>query len=190
MVAERCGDAAATADDTVTAAGGTEGENALQSLCWGSLAIGGLTSSALGIVIASRAPTSVIFLITANCPGLILIGLIFLRERPTNERRSDDSSFSESKRGSAASVRHQIATLFKALQIPSIWRPLTFFFLQKALVPSCHQAMMFFSTDVLQFSPEFMAGQHVVAFLCLLFGSAVYAQYVQARLMIMMLGCV
>ena len=62
MVAERCGELArADAAKTVTAESGdtsdagTEGENALQTLCWGSLAIGGLMGSAIGMAAATQA---------------------------------------------------------------------------------------------------------------------------------------
>ena len=86
-----------------------------------------------------------------------------------------------------------------------MWKPLLFFFLQNALVPSCaqvcylvitpshpslqnalvpscSQAMLFFTVDELGFSQRFLAAQGVLAFLCLLLGTVLYSRAVQVRL--------
>lgn len=174
MVAERCGELArSTADgadqEKSDESAGTEGENALQTLSWGSLAVGGLAGSAIGMVAASKLSVGHIFLVTASCPALVLVSAGFLSE----------SRSAEQKQGGGAAVATQIRALFGALRQPSIYRPLIFFFLSNALVPSCGQAMLFFYTDELKFSPEFMAAQGIVAFACLLLGSVLYSKLVQ-----------
>lgn len=192
MVAERCGELARKAgenesneshfvnmhtkknehDDAAT--NGTEGENALQSLCWSALAVGGLTGSAVGIVASSSAPLWVIFLITASCPALVLVASFFVIEEAKETSTSTAKNLQEV-------MWHQIGSLFDALRQPTIWRPLLFFMLQNALVPSCSQAMMFFMTDVLLFSKEFLSAQSLIAYGFLLIGTALYSRCVEGK---------
>lgn len=163
MVAERAAAAAKAGGDECQT--GTEGEDALQTLCWGSLSVGGLVGSGLGVLSGSRAPPSFVFAVTALAPLLSLLSAAVLPER----RAEGDA---------AAGVRAQVAALVAALRRPRIHRPLAFFFLQRALVPSVNQSLLFFTTDVLRFSPEFLAAQGALAYLCFLLGSVVYSRYI------------
>ena len=137
MVAERCGEAAREeaanggggGGGGGEAASGTEGENALQTLCWGSLAVGGLLGSTIGMI-ASDAPPAIVFLLTATCPALVLLAAAALAER-----RAIDAA-------APAGVGAQLQALWGALRLPAVWKPLLFFFLQNALVPSCGQATL------------------------------------------------
>ena len=171
-MAEKCGEAARAADangERQAAAAGTEAENALQSLCWGSLAVGSCVGSVVGMLAASSTPAHAIFGLAALCPLLVLLASRALHDsRPTSDGG-----------GKRALVSQQLVALCEALCTPSIWRPLLFFLLQNALVPGCSQAMLFFMTDVLNFSPEFLAAQNLVASLFLLIGTLVYSRYVQ-----------
>jgi len=142
---------------------GTEGEDALQTICWGSLSIGGLVGSGIGIAAISTASLSLIFSITALAPLLSLVTAILLPEKRSQ---------------GVAGVKTQITSLISALRQPRIHRPLAFFFLQYALVPSVSETMLFFATDVLKFSPEFLAAQGVISFLALLLGSVVYSRFI------------
>lgn len=98
---------------------------------------------------ASSASPFFIFSITALSPLLSLLAAALLPEKRNTV---------------ATSVKLQVTSLISALKQPRIHRPLAFFFLQSALVPSVNQAMLFFSTDVLKFSPEFLAAQGVLAY--------------------------
>ena len=181
MVAERCGEAARAAEargDANAATAATEGENALQSLCWGSLAIGGLAGSLVGMFAASAVPVWAIFALTASCPGLVLLASRALTEGSSEPSKAGCTG-RERSTGRLESVRAQLVALIAALREPSIWRPLSFFLLQNALVPSCHQAMQFFMVDELGFSREFLSAQRFAAFLFLLVGTAIYSRFVQ-----------
>lgn len=183
MVAERCGEAARAAEargDADAAAAGTEGENALQSLCWGSLAVGGLAGSAFGMVASATVPTWVVFVLTASCPALVLLASRALTEPPVAATAAVTG---------LAAVRKQGAALLGALRQPAIWRPLLFFLLQHALVPSPSQAMLFFQTDVLGFSQAFLSAQSLVGYGFLLVGTAVYSRYVQGAPFIRIFAC-
>ena len=185
MVAERSGEAArkASAAGLDGDAAGTEGENALQSLCWGSLSVGGLAGSGIGMIAASSLSVSHIFLLSASCPALGLLASQALTEVPPADSEQTvggvTASTGTSTGGPIAAVKAQVVALLQALRNETIWKPLLFFWLQNALVPSPGQAMMFFSTDVLGFTQEFMSLQGVLAFTFLLLGTWVYSRYVQ-----------
>jgi Na+/melibiose symporter-like transporter len=179
MVAERAGEAARSAaraagnaddSDGAVAAAGTEGENALQSLCWGSLAVGGLTGSGLGMA-ASSVPTTTIFALCASCPALVLLASRALVEEPAPAGRATTTG--------VRAMRRQLGSMYDALRTPAIYLPLLFFFLQGAIVPSCSQAMYFFAADVLGFSQSFMAAQGLAAYLFLLLGTWFYTRFIQ-----------
>jgi len=113
----------------------------------------------------SRTPPALVFAVTALAPLLSLLSAAVLPE----PRLAGDAD---------GGVGAQVAALVVALRRPRVHRPLAFFFLQAALVPSVSQAMLFFATDVLRFSPEFLAAQGVLAYLCFLLGSVLYSRYV------------
>jgi len=166
MVAERCGELARASSEAVS-----EGEDALQSLCWGSLAVGGLVGSLLGILTAS-APPWCTFLATAVCPGFVLVASYALTESSSSKSKLPD------KESGFRAISRQLRSLSEALCKPSISGPLLFFFLRNAMVPSCSQAMFFFSTDVLHFSKEFLNMQLLLGYACLLLGTTVFSHYI------------
>mmetsp|Transcript_40974 Transcript_40974/g.49208 ORF Transcript_40974/g.49208 Transcript_40974/m.49208 type:complete len:377 (-) Transcript_40974:392-1522(-) len=160
MVAERCGDCArkakAKADSNGDKSGGvsssvTEGEDALQSLCWGSLAVGGLVGSLLGIVAVSTVPPWGIFLATAACPGFVLAASALLTE-PIKEATKEGVTLSGWKQSQAA-VRTQLTSLTTALSQPTIWRPLLFFFLKSAELLAGHALLFHRCPQILQGIP-------------------------------------
>ena len=156
MVAERAAAAARHATlDGADASAGTEGENALQALCWGSLAVGGLAGSGLGMVAASSVSVSRVFLLTAACPLLVLLASRALSETPLPVGKAGSSGLS--------ALRHQLSLLAAALRSPSIFKPLLFFLAQSAIVPDLSQAFFFFSTDVLLFTKEVRGGPSPIA---------------------------
>jgi len=169
MVAEAAAREAASSGGQ--SAAGTEGENALQSLCWGALAVGGLCGSGLGFA-ASAVPACAIFGLSAACPALVLAASHALSEPPHSEPRGTAG-------GSLAALGAAGAALLRALRLPSIYKPLCFFLLQNALVPSPAQAMLFFLTDELGFTQGFLALQGVLAYCGLLLGSVLYSRYVR-----------
>lgn len=166
MVAER---AAALGRGGGTTRGGdvlsvSEGENALQSACWCALALGGLVGSLVGTVLPSNVPAWPVFFATATCPLLVLISSRWLEEeaRPPSD--------------AAAGLRARVVDLVRALRVPRVHRPLAYFFLQNAVVPSCSSVMMFFVTERLGFSSALLSANSVVAYASLLVGSASYAR--------------
>jgi len=183
MVAERAAAAARHATlDGADASAGTEGENALQALCWGSLAVGGLAGSGLGMVAASSVSVSRVFLLTAACPLLVLLASRALSETPLPVGKAGSSGLS--------ALRHQLSLLAAALRSPSIFKPLLFFLAQSAIVPDLSQAFFFFSTDVLLFTKEFIALQSILGFAFLLVGSVVYTRFVEGVGFVnLFLGC-
>jgi len=176
MVAEKAASLAATANAKKKDGGimedgdnfsATEGENALQSLCWSSLAIGGLSSSIIGVVLPSSVPTWIIFLLTASCPLIV-----FFASMPLVEKRSGGDDGGGTTIDNIGGILARCTDLIRALRMPQFHLPLSFFFLQNALVPSCHGIMLFFLTEKLGFTTAFMSANGVVAYIALLLGSA------------------
>mmetsp|Transcript_40975 Transcript_40975/g.49211 ORF Transcript_40975/g.49211 Transcript_40975/m.49211 type:complete len:293 (-) Transcript_40975:392-1270(-) len=129
----------------------TEGKDALQSLCWGSLAVGGLVGSLLGIVAVSTVPPWGIFLATAACPGFVLAASALLTE-PIKEATKEGVTLSGWKQSQAA-VRTQLTSLTTALSQPTIWRPLLFFFLKSAELLAGHALLFHRCPQILQGIP-------------------------------------
>ena len=90
--------------------------------------MGGLCGSGLGFA-ASAVPACAIFGLSAACPALVLAASHALSEPPHSEPRGTAG-------GSLAALGAAGAALLRALRLPSIYKPLCFFLLQNALVPS------------------------------------------------------
>lgn len=95
--------------------------------------MGGLCGSGLGFA-ASAVPACAIFGLSAACPALVLAASHALSEPPHSEPRGAAG-------GNLAALGAAGAALLRALRLPSIYKPLCFFLLQNALVPSPAQAM-------------------------------------------------
>lgn len=115
----------------------------LQSLCWGSMALGGLLTAYLSGWLLEIVSSRTVFLITASFP-LILSGVAWLiAESPTSDRMSWDG------------VKQQVGQLGKAITQKSILMPSIFLFIWQA-TPSTESAFFFFTTNELGFQPEFL----------------------------------
>merc|ERR1711957_734868 len=103
--------------------GATKGENALQSLCWSSLAIGGLSSSIIGVVLPSSVPTWIIFLLTASCPLIVFFATV-----PLVENRSSGDDGGGTTIDNVGGILARCTDLIRALRMPQVHLPLSFFF--------------------------------------------------------------
>ncbi len=146
----------------------------LQSLCWGSAAIGGLLSAYFsGSLLEVMKPQDV-FSITAFLPFVVASIGLMIDETPI-------------QKGSLSSVenpldgaRAQMDSLWSAIKQPSIYKPAFFLFLWQS-TPTSDGAFLFFMTEELKFGPEFLGRVRLVTAAASLFGVWLYNQYLKTK---------
>ncbi|MGB3671255.1 MAG: folate/biopterin family MFS transporter [Phormidesmis sp.] len=138
----------------------------LQSLAWGSSAVGGLITAYIGGLLLEHTSARVIFGITATFP-LIVCGVAWLiAENPVTEKSNWKL------------VTHQVRSLKAAVSQRVIWMPALFLFLWQA-TPTADSAFFFFSTNELGFEPEFLGRLRLVTNFAALVGIWVFQRFLK-----------
>lgn len=101
-----------------------------------------IVSSYMGGYLLEKVSTQQIFLISAVIPLFSLIAGIIQYEHPRKPVLP----------GNCSRARANFQITFKALRLPSIYKPLTFIFLV-VVAPGVSDAMFYFESNVLNFSP-------------------------------------
>ena len=173
----------------------------LQSLCWGSAAIGGLLSAYFsGSLLEVMKPQDV-FAITAVLPFLVALIAFLIDEKPINRNDAQafvatngdgdnvngDLALQSTANGEAVavtddmpfnSIKDQISAMWDAIKQPSIYKPAAFLFLWQS-TPTSDGAFFFFLSDELGFGPEFMGRVRLITAAASLFGVWLYNQYLK-----------
>ena len=175
----------------------------LQSLCWASVSVGSVVSAYFsGSLVEAYGPRPV-FLITACFPLLVAAAATAIPEVPVGHGGSSDdagnSGSGEDRRGmdninddmnnveradaslSASPTLRELPTAFanqakalwEAISEKSIMYPAIFVFLWQA-TPSASTAMLFFETNELGFTTEFLGRIQLLASVASLIGVGVY----------------
>eukprot|EP00898_Chlorokybus_atmophyticus_P001088 jgi/Chlat1/1980/Chrsp158S00126 len=139
----------------------------LQSLCWGSSAIGGILSAYLGGFLVEEYGPRFVFGLTAALP-LITSAVAIL----VNEDKVAPASESGELEGIAL-VKQQATLLWQTVRQRSIWLPALFVFLWQS-TPHAETAMFYFTTNKLGFGPEFLGRVRLVTNLASLGGVTLY----------------
>jgi folate/biopterin transporter len=143
----------------------------LQSLCWGSAAIGGLLSAYFSGSLLEVMKPQDIFSITAFLPFMVAAIAFLIDEEPAPKSTNADL---------VAGVQTQAADLWNAIKQPSIYKPALFLFLWQS-TPTSDGAFLFFMTDELGFGPEFLGRVSLVTAGAGLFGVWVYNSYLKTK---------
>jgi len=138
----------------------------LQSLCWGTTALGGLVTAYLSGFLLERLDTQSVFFITATFPLLVCLTVGLIQETPTTDGAS------------LAQIRHQVQQLRQAVTQPSIWLPTAFLFIWQA-TPTADAAFFFFSTNDLGFEPEFLGRVRLVTSVAALVGVWIFQRFLK-----------
>ena len=136
----------------------------LQSLCWGSSALGGLITAYLSGFLLEVFTVKTVFLITASFP-LIVSGVAGL----ISEKKVGD-------RPNFSAVKQQIRLLRQAVAQKSIWLPIAFLFIWQA-TPTADSAFFYFTTNELGFQPEFLGRVRLVTSLASLAGVLLFQRF-------------
>ena len=137
----------------------------LQSLCWGIAAIGGLCTAYLSGLLLENFTTRTVFLITALFPIITSFVAWLITEKPINkdEKKSDD-------------IKYQLVQIRQAITQKAIWLPTVFIFVWHA-TPNAESAFFYFTTNELQFQPEFLGRVRLVTSFASLIGIWAFQRY-------------
>jgi folate/biopterin transporter len=137
----------------------------LQSLCWGIAAIGGLCTAYLSGLLLEYFTTRTVFLITALFPIITSLVAWLITEKPINkdEKKSDD-------------IKYQLVQIRQAITKKAVLLPTIFIFVWHA-TPNAESAFFYFTTNELQFQPEFLGRVRLVTSFASLIGIWAFQRY-------------
>lgn len=138
----------------------------LQSLCWGTSALGGLLTAYFSGSLLQHFSTQTVFAITAIFPLLIAFIPWLITESKVEEKTE------------WAIVTTQLKGLWKAVSQKSIWLPTAFLFLWQA-TPTAESAFFFFTTNELHFEPEFLGRVRLVTSIAALVGVWTFQRFLK-----------
>lgn len=138
----------------------------LQSLCWGSSAVGGLMTAYFSGSLLEHFSTRTVFGITATFPLIVSTVAWLITESRMTEKMD------------WAIVSNQLSQLRQAVSQKSIWMPTAFLFLWQA-TPTAESAFFFFTTNELGFQPEFLGRVRLVTSLASLVGIWMFQRFLR-----------
>jgi len=154
----------------------------LQSLCWGSAAIGGLLSAYFsGSLLEVMKPQDV-FALTAILPFVVATIGLLIDEQPVTKTNKGELAGSDAivEEDPLKDVKGQISSLWEAIKQPEIYKPAAFIFLFRS-TPTSDGAMLFFLTDDLGFGPEILGRVSFIGAFASLFGVWLYNSYLKTK---------
>jgi folate/biopterin transporter len=144
----------------------------LQSLTWGTSALGGLITAYLSGWLLEHFTTRNVFAITACFPLIVSVVVWLIAETPA----SKDSAGNNPE---YSKVKQQLSQLRKAVTQKEIWLPTAFLFIWQA-TPSSDSAFFFFTTNELHFEPEFLGRVRLVTSIASLVGIWIFQRFLKA----------
>ncbi|OEU05684.1 folate/biopterin transporter, partial [Fragilariopsis cylindrus CCMP1102] len=149
----------------------------LQSLCWGSAAVGGLLSAYFsGSLLEVMKPQDV-FSLTAILPLLVALIAFTIEEEPLSKSNMNSN---QQTVNDFVDIQSQIDSLWNAIKQPAIYKPALFIFLWQS-TPTSDGAMLFFQTENLGFGPEFLGRVRLLGAFSSLFGIWLYNTYLKNK---------
>lgn len=137
----------------------------LQTLCWGTSAVGGLLAAAgSGSLLAAFGARGV-FGLTATLPAIVAGVAALVDEEKSNN-----------KGNILTAARSRAVTLWGALTARHVFLPVSFVFLWQAM-PTPDTALFFFQTNTLHFGPEFLGVVRLASSAAALCGLYVYNRW-------------
>ena len=139
---------------------------ALQSVCWGASALGGILTAYFSGSLLEHFSTRTVFGITATFPLIVSLVAWLITELPVVDRMN------------WSIVKDQLGQLRQAVSQKSIWMPTAFLFLWQAM-PTAESAFFFFTTNELGFEPEFLGRVRLVTSLASLSGVWLFQRFLK-----------
>lgn len=138
----------------------------IQSLAWGTSAIGGIITAYLGGVLLEQFGTQVVFGVTATFPLIVSLVAWLISETPVEQ-------------SNLTVIWGQVKQLKAAVTQKAIWMPALFIFLWQA-TPTADSAYFFFTTNELHFQPEFLGRVRLVTSIAALIGIWIFQRFLKA----------
>jgi len=150
----------------------------LQSLCWGSAAVGGILSAYFSGELVELYGPQFVFGLTASFPLVVSLSALLIQEERMESRPSRGLMRSQ-PRELLAGFAGTVKPIWQAFSRKEILLPTIFVFMWQA-TPSAGSAMFFFQTNYLHFTPEFLGRVQLVGSLASLGGVALYKTYLKS----------
>lgn len=146
----------------------------LQSLCWASVSAGSVVSAYFSGSLVEQYGPRPVFVITAFFPLLVAAAATAIPET------RDDGAVNVTKNipSLAPALKKQTAALWGAISQKSILYPAIFVFLWQA-TPTADTAMLYFETNKLGFTTEFLGRIRLLASIASLIGVGVYNSWLK-----------
>lgn len=141
----------------------------LQSLTWGTAALGGLITAYFSGLLLEQISARTIFAITACFPLLVSFSAFLIGE---------EKPALPSLNNPLANTKNQLQQLGQTIRQKSILLPTIFIFLWQA-TPSADSAFFYFTTNELGFEPEFLGRVRLVTSLAGLIGIGLYQKFLK-----------
>lgn len=139
----------------------------LQSLCWAISAIGGLCTAYFSGLLLEYFTTRTVFLITALFPIITSFVAWLITEKPINK---DD------QKTNYDDIKYQLVQIRQAITKKAVLLPTVFIFVWHA-TPNAESAFFYFTTNELQFQPEFLGRVRLVTSFASLVGVWAFQRY-------------
>lgn len=150
----------------------------LQSLCWGTSALGGLLTAYFSGSLLEHVSVQVVFGITACFPLIVALVAGLISEAPVSpshpSAEPDPSTVTKNN-----AVVNQVQRLWQAIKQRQIWMPALFIFIWQA-TPSSGSAFFFFTTNDLGFQPEFLGRIQFVTSLAAMIGIWIFQRFLKS----------
>lgn len=140
----------------------------LQSLCWGTSALGGLLTAYFSGSLLNWVSVQTVFGITACFPLIVALVAGLITESPVSQEDNETNA-----------VLNQLQLLWQAIQQQGIWMPALFIFLWQA-TPSSGSAFFFFTTNDLGFQPEFLGRVQLVTSFAAILGVWLFQTFLKS----------
>ncbi|KAG1659431.1 hypothetical protein FOA52_001102 [Chlamydomonas sp. UWO 241] len=160
----------------------------LQSLCWTSASVGGITSAYFSGSLVSDFGARFVFGCCAVFPLIVSASALLIDEQPVRAvaGTGTHAHASTGVRAGAPPMVHTLAQqfsrqgagLWSAIRQKQIFYPAIFVFLWQAS-PSCDSALFYFQTNELGFQPEFLGRVRLAGSIASLCGVALYNVYLK-----------
>jgi Na+/melibiose symporter-like transporter len=147
----------------------------LQSLCWGSAAVGGILSAYFSGSLLQVVSPQQVFLITSIFPLLTACSALLIDEKPLSSGNNNGVSITDFM----SSVSVQVSDLWTTISRKSLYLPVLFIFLWQA-TPSAESAMFYFTTNDLKFQPELLGQIRLASSVASLLGVIGYRSWLKA----------
>ena len=142
------------------------GAGTLQSMAWGSTALGSILTAYWGGALLDVVGPKTVFGMTAILPLLVAMAAIAISEDPTGASRPSTSGLG------------QVKQVWQAIRLPGIFLPTAFICLWQA-TPSAESAFFYFVTNDLGFGPEFLGRVRLATSVAALLGIGIFQRWLR-----------